>query len=202
MLYHWPAVHVYLCIQIGCEKVWPTICVCVYMYVCVCVCACAVSIGVGLGMSLLVLQCVAVCCSVLQCVAVCCSVLQHSRHDFERLKVLLISFTNDVEYTRRCSVLDLHHLSRTNSQTSLRSTLQHTAAHCNTLQHTATYCNSLYQKDIPVRMKGFKYSLQQTATRDNMLQHTATRCNMLQHAATCCNMLQHAATLCTKGMCL
>jgi len=68
MLYHWPAVYIDLCIQIGCEKVWPTICI--YVRVCVRVCVCCQY----RCWTWYVSPCVAVCCSVLQCVALCCSV--------------------------------------------------------------------------------------------------------------------------------
>jgi len=74
------------------------------------------------------------------------------------------------------------------------NTLQHTATHCNTLQHTATHCNTLQHtaayicliqsRDLAAAPKAQRTSPQHIATHCNTLQHTTTHCNTLQHTAT------------------
>jgi len=77
-----------------------------------------------------------------------------------------------------------------------KSTLQHTATHCNTLQHATTHYNtwvsfaSLIQKTWAQQTGGSLAS----ADRKNVLQHTATHCDILQHTATNCKTQQHAVT--------
>ena len=81
------------------------------------------------------LQCVAACCSVLQCVAVCCSVLQCVAvwldRDYDNESVIINTSTNNLQRYNDCECM-----------TRAKSTLQHTATHCNTQQHTATHCNA------------------------------------------------------------
>ena len=70
-----------------------------------------------------------------------------------------------------------------------RSTLQHTAAHCNTLlcssgvvlplQTHSTHCNTL--QDTTCKPLRTQHPCPYTA---NTLQHSATHCNTLQHTAT------------------
>jgi len=91
-----------------------------------------------------VLQCVAVCCSVLQivsCDAVCC-----------RLSLNLCGVCGVLHGYYR-GVYLLHHnslqLNATHGTTlqrtaTLCNTLQHPATHCNNLQLTAAHCNTLY----------------------------------------------------------
>ena len=79
----------------------------------------------------IVMQCVAVCCSVLQCVIVCCSVLQL----LQCVAVCQSRHTNLIPYAAKIrgkGVVGKKKLTR-------RYTLQHTATRCNTLQHTATH---------------------------------------------------------------
>jgi len=88
----------------------------------------------------------------------------------------------------------------------LKTSLQHTATHCNTLQHTATdlYLTSL--KEI-LYVQNVLMSSRKTSRKiyhlerhhlerrqiyiwrllKTSLQHTATHCNTLQHTATHCN---------------
>ena len=151
------------------------------------------------------LQCVALCSSALQCVAVCTQVqcpyntLQYtsSRH------VMTPSIADWLNFfkSRRSSV----------SHTATHcNTLQHTATHCNALQHTTTHCNTLqltcnilpcmpnvlnaYDEDKEV----YEGVLQ--LVHCNTLQHTATHHNTLQHACnTPATRLQHACnTLATR----
>jgi len=63
-------------------------------------------------------------------------------------------------------------------RTKDKTTLQHTATHCNTLQHTATHCNTL----------------QHTATHCNILQHTATKDKTTHNTG---NTMHHMATFAT-----
>jgi len=69
-----------------------------------------------------------------------------------------------------------------------RSTLQHTATHCNILQHAATHCNTF----VPC---GHRCVCSTCAGKFRTLQHTATHCNILQHTATHCDTLQHIRAL-------
>ena len=60
-------------------------------------------------------------------------------------------------------------------------TLQHATTHCNTLQHAATRCNTLALDGVrPVLI--------------HLCLDTAAHCNTLQHTTTLCNTLQHSAT--------
>jgi len=102
-----------------------------------------------------VLQCVAVRCSVLQCVAVCCSVLQcvtvclksrYNKHTtcvgcmcartpHAKTTILqCVAVCGVARVAVCCSVfpIKIHYM------LYLRTTLQHTATHCNTMQHIAT----------------------------------------------------------------
>jgi len=84
-------------------------------------------------------------------------------------------------------------VARCNTLQYTRSTLQHTATHCNTLQHTATHCNTLQHTATLCRAACSWWA--QVVLHCNTLQHTATHCNTLQHTATHCHTLQHCAVL-------
>jgi len=103
-----------------------------------------------------VLQCVAVCCSVLQCVAVCCGVLQCVAVCCSVLQLKWIS-------ARMREVCEGRYVEGSQHPFPL----QHTATYCNTLQHTATQGRYVEGSQDPFQM-----------------QHTATYCNTLQHTAT------------------
>ena len=70
--------------------------------------------------------------------------------------------------------------------TSLSSSLQHTAAHCNTQQHTAAHLDFSVLVTLSLR-----------DTHCNTLQHATTHCSTLQHAAANCTTLQHTAAHCS-----
>ena len=147
----------------------------------------------------MLLQCVAVCCSVLQCDAVWCSVL-----------------TRTSSVCAAPPIIDGNTLQRTATHCN---TLQHTATHCNTLQHTATaHCNAKLRLQQSTQQLQGQIDCNSTATHCNStathsythrLGIAATRCKnknagnktaqidleSLQHTATHCNALQHCNAL-------
>ena len=84
-----------------------------------------------------VLQCVAVRCSVLQCVAVCCSVLQCAAVCYNVLQRVAVccSVLPCIAVATVASTYTYAWIVAVNLLNSV-NTLHHTATHCNTLQHT------------------------------------------------------------------
>jgi len=124
---------------------------------------------------IVVLQCVAACCSVLQCVVVCCSVLQCVAVCCSGLRRPLTSTSRtsvDGDGVLTCSVLQLC---------------------CSVLQLCCSV--AVDQSDHPHRVLQCVARVAGcTATHCNTLQHAAACCHTPQHTATHCNTLQHAAT--------
>ena len=112
--------------------------------------------------SRMVLQCIAVYCSVLQCVAVCCSALQYGA-------------SSSVDTTA-----------------SHFDTLQHTATHCNALRRTATHCIALqHTATLYDKLRCTTThcnTLQHTSThtcdtlKHTTINYTVAPCNILQHS--------------------
>jgi len=125
----------------------------------------------------LLLQRVALCCSVLQCVAVCCIALYNKYW----------ADTVDNIYKSNLLICNTTHFNTLQLAATHCTTLHHTVSHCTILHHTAPHCTIMHH----------------TAPRCNTLKFTAIHCNScntLQHTATHCNTLQHTATLSTSQL--
>ena len=88
-------------------------------------------------------------------------------------------------------------------------TLLHTATHCDTLLHTATHCYTLLHTPLGTIFTGDGLFVGQTAIHCNTLQHTATNCNILRYQpcsrevscvperrvvfAVCCNVFRYVS---------
>jgi len=122
----------------------------------------------------MLVQCVAVCCSVLQCVAVCCSVLQYVATCCIMLQCVAVCCST-IQYIAVSRVTRTKE--RTRTQTASVRQDGHgaliKAAHC---RFTAVACVT-----------------RETATHCNILQHTATHSNTIQHTATQYTTLHHTA---------
>jgi len=154
-----------------------------------------------------------VCCIVLQCVAVCCSVCDIDLGSYawgkkRELVPLLFFHKNALQHTAaNCNTLQ--HITtrgvivwdRKGERVLLLSfhnnTLEHTATHWNTLQHTAIHYNTL---QYTIAMGSYAWIFVCTwifgiftATHCYTLQQIATHCNTLHHTATHCNT--HCNTL-------
>jgi len=159
----------------------------------------------------IVLQCVAVCCSVLQCVAVCCSVLQSVAMCCKVVDSYLRMIACNMhihECKDSCAYIHI-------STLCMLYTI-HRYMYCNTLQHTATHCNTPVYIDICIHVYIsriyvcmyiciyvymyhryiyiFYIQMQISNTCIYLmvtcnLQHTAAHCSTLPHTATHCNTL-------------
>jgi len=142
----------------------------------------------------MVLQYVAVCCSVLQCVAYewCCDL----RCEYSRRFLCTHPTCNTLQHTAT-------HCDNSHTVTH-RNTLQHTTTHCDTPQHTATHCNAPQRTSLHSSyVHHWSVGVNESRAHCNTPQHTATHRNTLQHTATLCNRtathrnaLQHTATHC------
>ena len=132
------------------------------------------------------LLCVAVCCSVVQCVAVCCRVLQC-------VAVSLISHRQYVNmgWLRFVGSLKLW-VSFAKEPYKRKDILQKKPVILRSLLIVATPYVKIFNGIENLR--GYRNTVQKTATHYNALQHTARHCQTLQHSATHYNARQHTAT--------
>jgi len=143
-----------------------------------------------------VLQCVAVCCSVLQCAAVCCSILQcvdvqyvavrrpgdKMQRELALLQCVAVCYSVLQCIAVCCCVLPCAAV--------CCSVLQCVAVYCNALQCVAMCCSvSLWRKDT--KRTSVQHTLQQK------LQHThAMHCSLPQHTCSGGSSLTHDRSRC------
>ena len=122
---------------------------------------------------------------VLQCVAVCCSVLQGGDAVRRDICVYIYMCICDIyTYThimQICAYVYIYY-------TSVKTLHGCSELCCSVLQSVAVCCSELRT----LRISTQRNTLQHTATHCNTLQHTATHCNTLQHTAPHGNTVQHS----------
>ena len=110
-------------------------------------------------LSNVVLQYVAVCCSVLQCIYTHRSISrQHSKHRIVLRDTYVCIYT-----ATRCN------------------TLQHTATHCNTLQHAATQCNLFASKVMAIYVYACIYKYSHYNVRFNVTTFDPIQCYNIRY---------------------
>jgi len=133
------------------------------------------------------------CCSALQGVAVCCSVLQCIAVCCSVLQCVAVCCNVVMSYQILAS---LHSCTM-----GCCKTLQHIATHCSTLQHTAAHGNMLsYQilasssnNAIVCSFGATPDKSMSSASLHSVLQCVAVCCSVLQCVAVCCSVLQCVA---------
>jgi len=124
-----------------------------------------------------VLQCVAVCCSMLQCVVVCCSVLQCRLAASIGMSSKLRPRTEGVWC---CSTLQYVAV--------CCSTLQYAAVRCSALQYVAVCCSVLQCVAVQIGCNYWcELKIMAQDGRYVVLQCVAVRCSVLQCVAVCCS---------------